>query len=540
MKKFLTLIILAGAAFTTAAAQWNTNATPVCIFDGSNRGIDYVSTVKAVRTPDKKTWIAWRSLTAKQINGVNRSSARTLLQLLDRDGVPQFEEPIVVNDYATPSYWSEYGLGVAADGSVIVTVADGRAQEAILTPEVDNISYFTPAIYKIDQEGNFLWGIDGVEYRQFTEAAYTNAYVVGNDTYFIFFNNSFDGTGVADDMSMVGTFIQRINDDGTVAWDAPKKWGDGFEQPQIVPSTDGEFLLFDRTPDGSRVQRLNRDLELVWDEPVIYDPNKYEGYEMNHYKLASDGQGGAAVAFVRNMGQFAHNVRVARIDASGATTFGMEGLDVANTEDNDYDYCKIAVNPKTEEILVDFESSLESSYDVMLQKFSFDGDYLFNEMGISIASKDRSNAYAFGSVGSGALENGDWIVAYRTVAGYFNASFVIRRYDKDGNQLWTRTIGREIDPSTISFFVEEEASYLVYEEEKSTKQPGVKIFRIGNDGSYNVNYSDDDQAVTSISAANGEPEAIYSPDGKQLTAKQKGINIVRMSDGTVKKEISDK
>ena len=50
------------------------------------------------------------------------------------------------------------------------------------------------------------------------------------------------------------------------------------------------------------------------------------------------------------------------------------------------------MNPKTEEILVDFESQLPNSYDVMLQKFSYDGDYLFDEMGLSIASKDKNNA----------------------------------------------------------------------------------------------------------------------------------------------------
>ena len=134
---------------------------------------------------------------------------------------------------------------------------------------------------------------------------------------------------------------------------------------------------------------------------------------MNHYCIAPDGKGGAAVAFVRNVGQFSHNIRVQHINADGSLGFGLTGLDAANTEDNDYDYCGIAVNPKTEEILVDFESQLPNSYDVMLQKFSYDGDYLFDEMGLSIASKDKNNAYAFGKVGCGAVGESDWIVIYR-------------------------------------------------------------------------------------------------------------------------------
>ena len=62
---------------------------------------------------------------------------------------------------------------------------------------------------------------------------------------------------------------------------------------QIVPSTDGEFLYFDDTPDGARVHRFDRELNEVWGEPVIYDEYSYGGYELNHYKLLPDGQGGA-------------------------------------------------------------------------------------------------------------------------------------------------------------------------------------------------------------------------------------------------------
>lgn len=536
MKKIYILLFAVMTGVCPALAQWNTDATPVCIYDAAGEGDYFACNTKAVRTPDKKTWLAWHTWDVKMIDGNKKLAVRTFLQLLDVDGVPQFSQPIMVNDHVTSSWWSEYGLQVAADGSAIVTVADGRADENILPAEQDMSYLFSPAIYKIDQQGNFLWGNDGIAYTQYINAAFTNCYVVGDDTFFIFYNSDDGDETTAEDPSLLGTFIQRINNDGTTAWDEPMAWTDDFSQPQILPSADGHFLLFDKSPEGSVVHCMDRDMNEVWGEPVIYDDHKYDGYAMNQYCIAPDGKGGAAVAFVRNMGQFSHNIRVQHINADGSLGFGLTGLDAANTEDNDYDYCNIAVNPKSEEILVDFESQLPGSYDVMLQKFSFDGDYLFNDQALSIASKDMSTAYAFGKVGCGAVGDNQWIVAYRDVQNWVNSSFIIRRYDKDGNRLWTRTIGREIDPTSITLFVEEEATYLFYRETRENKQPGVKIFRIGNDGTYNVTYPED-LGVKGIENAGIQTERYYDLSGREMPQPQHGLNIVRKSDGTVQKEI---
>ncbi len=533
MKKFYFLLLTAMAAVSPAFAQWNTNATPVCIYDATGHSQDFASNPKAVRTPDKKTWLAWHSWDIKIINDVRVTAVRTYLQLLNIDGVPQFAEPIVVNDHITSSYWSEYGLQVASDGSAIVTVADGRAEEAQLAPDQDHADFFSPAIYKIDQQGNFLWGEDGIAYPQYVCAPYTNCYVVGDDTFFIFYNTSEDSSGYAEDMTNIGTFIQRIDKDGNVAWDEPFAWSDDFSQPQIVPSNDGNFLLFDKSPEGSVVHKMNRDLDEVWGDPVVYDDNRYSGYAMNAYKIVSDGKGGAAVAFERNMGMFAHNIRVQHINSDGSLGFGLTGLDVANTEDNDYLYCGVAVNPNTEEILVDFESELASTYDVMLQKFSYDGDYLFDEMGLSIDKKDRfTTAFAYGQVGCGPVGDNDWIVIFRDVSSYFNASFIIRRYNADGERIWSRTIGRELDINSVTFFVEKEATYLFYRELKGNKQPGIKIFRINHDGGYNVDYEAGIENTTqTVSGAT----QYYDMSGRQLHKAQRGMNIVRLNDGSVQK-----
>ena len=543
MRKLYTLLVLALAGTASAFAQWNTNATPKLLFgleytdpvtgETKTGGDYYAYNPMAVRTPDKKTWISWKTPHRKTINGSEYSGECTYLQLLDIDGVPQFEEPILVNDHVTPSWWSTYSLCVAADGSAIVTVADSRGEEESLTGEDRNGRAFYPAIYKVDQEGNFLWGLDGISFDWAFYSPYTYAAVAGSNTYFIFKQMASEGEVSEAD----GTYLVRIKDDGE--WDEPVKLSDNsLLHAQIIASEGEDFLLFSDTPDGACVTRYTPEMENVWGETVTYDEYKYEGYALNQYKIASDGNGGACVAFVYPMGGFTHNIRVQHINADGSLGFGLSGLSAANTLDNDYDYCGIAVNPENEEILIDFESQLPETYDVMLQKFSFDGEYLFNELGLSIAAKDRyTNNYAFGQVGCGAIPGTtDWIVVYRDVQSYVNSSFVIRRYDKDGKRLWTRTIGRELDPTGTQFFVEKEATYLIYRETRSSKEPGIKIFRIGNDGTYNVTYEETD-GIGSNRLATTANSRYYSLDGRQLQQPQKGLNLVRQADGTVRKQL---
>jgi len=494
MKKITTLLALAFAAATPAMAQWNTNATPNCIFsttytdeNGNTKtgGDYYACSPKVARTADKKTWLMWKTWGAKLVNGVKAPAVRSFLQLLDRDGNPQFEEPIMVNDHITPSYWSECALLAAPDGSAIVTVADSRTEDDTFADANASPYTFTPAIYKIDQEGNFLWGLDGVEYRDIKNGPFTNAFLVGDDTYFIFVNSSEDG-------STGKTYIQRIDADGVEAWEEPKVLRDEmFLQYKILPSLDGNFLLFDHTPDGARVQCLNRDFEDQWGEAVIYDDHYYGGYEMNHYKVVSDGAGGACVAFQRFMGTTSHNIRVQHINADGSLGFGLTGLDAYNADEYDHAYPSIAANPETQEILVQFASDQDRSGSVMHQKFSFDGDYLYDELAVPVASKSAvTNAYFYGLVGVGALKGGDWIAVFRDISAFAKESIIIRRYDKDGNRVWTRTIGRDIAPENLKLVVEEEATYLFWRETKAGKNPGINIFRIANDGTYNVTYNE--------------------------------------------------
>ena len=84
--------------------------------------------------------------------------------------------------------------------------------------------------------------------------------------------------------------------------------------------------------------------------------------------------------------------------------------------------------------------------------------------------------------------------------------------------------------------MEEEAAYIFYREEKAAKEPGIKIFRIATDGSYNVTYPEY-TGIETIAPSSEVHSQYYTLDGKQLSKPQKGMNIIRMSDGSVEKRL---
>ena len=124
MKKLFSFVLLTLASAAPAMAQWNTDATPATVYSTADRNSDYhACSVKAARTADKKTWIAWKTWGNKLYGETKVTAVRTFLQLLDRDGVPQFEEPIMVNDHIT---LNNDGVVDVADIATVISIMAGK------------------------------------------------------------------------------------------------------------------------------------------------------------------------------------------------------------------------------------------------------------------------------------------------------------------------------------------------------------------------------------------------------------------------------
>lgn len=503
MRSKIFTLLVAALTVTTASAQWNTGSKAVSIYDCTGQGSYFINSPQAARTADGKTWLSYMI----RENG----GTHTYVQLLDKGGNKQFDGMgICLNDYPSPTWWSGYRLAVASDGSALVSVADSRTEKL---GDGEDGTAFVPAIYKIGQDGSFEWGLNGISFSQYQYAPYTEIYVYGDDIYFQFSELSTEKEG---------TYVNRISMDGVVAFDECK-----HVEGQLVKSLDGDFLQVFTDSLGVQVNRLDHNLNAVWTEPVVFDTYENNSYDLQPFSVAEDGEGGVAIAFVRNMGMFAHNVRLQHVGADGELQFGLTGIDAYNGEDGDHSYCGIGVNKTTKQIMVDWEDELnensEKYYTTAIGSFSFGGERGLGDYGKQVLKKTSDTGYAYGRIGMEPLENGDWILAVRDFQDFTYSKLVVMRVNKDGETLWQKSYGDKSSITDPTLMVEDDSTYVVYLNLNS-----LDIIRLSN--------ADGSSADADVAAA---PQALTAQamDANTLKvnveAEADAKVIVAMTDSTV-------
>lgn len=501
MKKTLTLIALALTA-TAASAQWNTGYEPILV----SGQLSEVCSPHFARTADGRSYIAFAQGTD--------SCYRYHLQMVNADGTLAFgDSGLLLGEHKTPTWFSDWGVTADADGNAIVTYADARAYDDSTGVTWANGNAFQPVAYKVSPEGKKLWGDDGIELRDAVGDMLTIAYNIGGDIWNV--------------TSCDTTTAHRLNADGTVALAKQMPYF------QMLQSSGTDFIAVYTDGNASKAMRYNRDFEPQWQEPVqlsSYAGNEYDSF---CYHLASDGQGGAYVTFMRNMGNWSHMITSQHVSADGDLLFGLESVDAYGTEEYDHSYETMAANGDYAYVVWAYQDS--DGYRLQAQRFSPDGTRTLTDTGKTVAQKVTDDGWAYHTIGAGTLAGGDWVVCYADEQSWSNAICYVSRFDKDGNALWTRQIATEGSFDDEQFIVEDDACYLCYQREEYdadwNKTYGIYLCRILNDGSYGP--------LDGIQAANAQPatakQACYTIDGRRLNAPQHGLTIVRQADGTTRK-----
>lgn len=460
MKRF-TLICAAMAAAITASAQWNTDKNPVQIGNATK-----TNSPQAVLTEDGKMYVSWRS-SARVGNALCYSFPH--LQLLDKDGKVMFgESGLDVATHKSSSWNSAYTLAVTPDGSAIQSNADARSIEA---EDLDVYNNFTPVWYKISQDQEFQWGIDGLALTDRINSPFTDTYVIGNDVWIM------DRTSEYGEVN----YTNRVNEDGTLGFtESQKIFG------QLVPSEGTDFICINSGSDGPEAQRYSRDGKAVWSEPVTFATQGYGGHNLHPYTIGADGKGGAFVSWVRFMGQFGHMVCAQHIDKDGSPTFGLDAMDVYAVEEGDHDYEKMGVDTKNGRALVTWAIQQGGgTYDLRAQLFNEEGDRLFGDNGKIIATKDGDMAgWAYNNFGVQPVGDGDWLVCYADVTGWEQLNFFVERIDKDGNQVWKQQIGENGQFDDVNFLKGDGCSYVVFKTKNEDGYSILKVARIFDNGTF--------------------------------------------------------
>ena len=460
MKRF-TLASVALAAAITASAQWNTDNNPVQIGTATK-----TSSPMVAMTQDGKMYISWRS-SARVGNALCYSFPH--LQLLDKDGKVLFgPNGLDVANHKSPSWCSTYSLVVTSDGCAVLSNADSRSEEA---EELDRYNAFTPVWYKINQDQEYVWGLDGLVLTDRTSSPFTDTYVVGDDVYIQDHTTSYSETN----------YFNSVTPDGTLRFTEPLSiFG------QVIPSVGTDFLTVNTGSDGVEVQRYTREGKSVWESPSTIASSSFGGHDLHPYKFGVDGKGGAFITWVRNVGNFGHTICTQHVTADGDPTFGLDAMDALSDENKDIDYPKQAVDAKNGKALVTFAQNLGGgSFSFNVQLFNEEGDRLFGNDAKNIDIKyDDAAGWAFNNYGALSVGDGEWLVCYSNVVSWGNEKLYVARLDKDGNVVWKNQILTDSEISDVSFVKGEDCSYVIYKGMNEDNYSILKGARIFDDGTF--------------------------------------------------------
>ena len=414
MKKLL-ILSMALASFVTLKAQWaddpvNNNHIANC---SSDAGEVYTATVPS--TGD--TYIQWCAF------GSNGWSP--FLQRLTYDGTPQWgDNGIHISGHQFSSMSEGLAMTATSDGCVVSCFA--------------NYDGYTYAV-KIDPEGNFVWGEQGLQL--FGGLGFSRTELTaGNDGGFwalgFDYNNLYlqyvgaDGTlGPTTTISdsggykcMFGQLTLSLNNNVLLTYE---KVGSGFY-------TDKELYVVAVTPDGTILNPAS----------LLMSSQTFQSTYI--HKAVADGMGGG-YAYIWHPGiGGAFNTYVFHFNEFGVSTISdLNGTAVHSTDPtNYYGYACGTVDPNNYDLIVTYEqtdASTQSQSRIYVNRITATGERVWGE-GILLADYV---GVSYADIMVDAFEDGSGFSVIYTKSSPSNSYFTTIEamgFDMDGNLIWSTTM----------------------------------------------------------------------------------------------------
>lgn len=315
--KNITLLI-SFLVFSTVAlnAQWTTDTDLNTLVAASESG-----DMQAIGTSDGQTYIVFWKTVAAPINFELR------LQVLDALGNQQFgPEGILVSSNISMSTFTAIGsVAVDSDDNLYIG-ATGTANEM-------------GHAFKMDIDGNHLWGTDGVTVE--------NGYLVK-------ILPLSDGGGIVSWSPFSQALMQRYDAEGNAVWSEPQEVISGTSKTapgDLFELSGGDFVMVFHTYSFGinstlYAQRYNGDGEEQWSSPTQLS-NKTTVYNTN-YSTAQDGDNMYYGYVGKSMNRFDSFVQ--RINPDGTLPWGINGMDF-DTNETDFEMdTRIAHSPGSQNI----------------------------------------------------------------------------------------------------------------------------------------------------------------------------------------------
>lgn len=483
MKKLILATALClGAASMSAQSLWSTDPTKSnLLISSENETGACLPQVK--ETPDGKFWVTWLSW-ADDMNSYIKA------QLLDKEGHALLDEGgIYVSKQVTSTWTSNYGMNVTPEGNLVVCHSDSRH-------DTENRQEFTPYAYMVDQEGNQLWGLTGVELP--TQAHKGHRPMVGiskEGTIFIGINDL-----SADDKSN-GFTIYKFNNDGTFAWSNPLTV-DGMFGAFAPCEEDDQYLSI---IGGGAIQLYRFDSlgDMVWDEPVTVedrDPNT-----RSEIVPVPDELGGVIMPYQRYINLSICYAGMQRVNPDGETCMGMKGITLSEVPAQ-HSAPGISLNGKREEMMASWNVNEASYNNIYVMKYDYSGVPLWDE---PVKVMEDKYMWGYPTTHASMLDDGTAIICYDNQLSAVKSNLHIMKVNGEGDVLWDKQMSPDAyRDEPILFFDKEKGKGYVFLTD-NRKDNGVSP----SGGIYAQEFDLVDQGETSVDSIEGSGLSIESAEG---------------------------
>ncbi len=398
--------ILYSGNLSPATAQWTDNPDDnlaIASFSGE------LIQPKFAPHPDGGAYISWLGNTG--------SGYDVYLQRIDADGNLLWDESGLIVAQRGVTSTENYGLTADLEGRAALAFRDDRFGSLRITAAL------------IDENGEFLWGEDGVDISGDPGFVASPRITAVSDGGFV---AGFTGPGFAS--------IVKLDAAGTISWTHQESGSVNLALSDLA-ATDAEgetgssvalFRTLSPTAPGRlSAQKYDADGNRLWDQDrldVMTDGSLQFG---NFPSVASDQNGGMITTWYQSSPSL--QVFVQQIGAAGDIRFAEGGLAVSHLSS------QLRTNPsavhhlETDDIYVFWRETDSSQNQIGLygQRITGEGQLEWGENALPVVplGSDIGNINTF-------MMDGDAVVAYISESGSGNDSILASRFSSDGSFVW--------------------------------------------------------------------------------------------------------
>lgn len=530
MKKILLSTVFVVLSVMPIMAQWSTDSTSfkrVSPEGESNYGYE-------IKTTDD-------GLSYMYIHIPSNDNPSLRIQIIDKDG------NLVLGD-GGKELSSERNLTYTKVGQHLMTDREGNAIVALSDFRTGAETY---SVYKVDKTGNVIWS-KTLNNEVSPGSVACIKMVTSEDGGYVFAYEAYDNNTSS---ASVSVYVEKLNSDGTDAWDEPLVLGgtsdsEQYAYPYLVDAGSSQtILVYAKGANQDLYARLlDFDGTSVWsDEDVLVWQGGFTSNPLHTMMNVYQGADGSAVVAWMNPDASSDNYenRLSYILNDGTYGFptGEMGTNVSNDTDYSRGYPKVYADNNEKAfycIWQQFDQAYQVYHGLFMQKISFDGELLWGANGKAVVDMQDADTYSYYSI-QGA-KDGNFAVFYMKLDGqatYGTVHCYLTIYDKDGNMVQSPACFATTEETITNL----ESSQLIDGKYYLTNFDGysydgeVYMQRVYLDGSVDgiKHISDGNSGKTLLRSD------VFSIDGSQKQSMTKGLNLVKetYSDGTisVKKQI---